>query len=39
MTVTGKTMGENLEQAKDLPHGQDIIRPLSTPIKESGHIR
>ena len=39
MTVTGKTLGENLEHAKDLPHGQDVIRPLSNPIKSTGHIR
>jgi dihydroxy-acid dehydratase len=28
-----------LEEAKDLPEGQDVIRPLDKPIKESGHIR
>jgi len=39
MTVTGKTLGENLEKAADLPHGQDVIRPLSNPIKSTGHIR
>ena len=39
MTVTGKTLGENLEQAKDLPSGQEIIRPLSNPIKSTGHLR
>ncbi|GAA5942706.1 dihydroxy-acid dehydratase ILV3 [Sporobolomyces koalae] len=39
MTVTGKTLAENLEQAQDLPHGQDVIRPLSNPIKTTGHIR
>lgn len=39
MTVTGKTLAENLEHAKDLPHGQDVIRPLSKPIKSTGHIR
>lgn len=39
MTVTGKTLGENLESAKPLPHGQDVIRPLSSPIKPTGHIR
>lgn len=39
MTVTGKTLAENLEEAKDLPEGQDMIRPLSNPIKESGHIQ
>ena len=44
MTVTGKTMGENLERWVH-EHGelnfkqQDVIRPLGTPIKESGHIR
>ncbi|KAM0747974.1 dihydroxy-acid dehydratase [Meredithblackwellia eburnea MCA 4105] len=39
MTVTGKTLAENLEKAQDLPHGQDIIRPLNNPIKSTGHIR
>lgn len=39
MTVTGKTLGENLEKAADLPHGQDVIRPISNPIKSTGHIR
>mmetsp|Transcript_4446 Transcript_4446/g.6793 ORF Transcript_4446/g.6793 Transcript_4446/m.6793 type:complete len:646 (-) Transcript_4446:449-2386(-) len=41
MTVTGKTHNENL---KDLNHpglteGQDIIRPLSDPIKATGHLQ
>ncbi len=39
MTVTGKTLAENLELAKDMPYGQDVIRPLSNPIKSTGHIR
>ncbi|GAA6043847.1 hypothetical protein JCM8097_007234 [Rhodosporidiobolus ruineniae] len=39
MTVTGKTLAENLEQAKPLPHGQDLLRPLSNPIKSTGHLR
>lgn len=39
LTVTGKTLAENLEEAKDLPEGQDIIRPLSNPIKKTGHIQ
>ncbi|GAA5916542.1 hypothetical protein JCM6882_003579 [Rhodosporidiobolus microsporus] len=39
MTVTGKTLAENLELAKPLPHGQDLLRPLSNPIKPTGHIR
>ena len=39
MTVTGKTLAENLEKAKPLPEGQDVLRPLNNPIKPSGHIR
>jgi dihydroxy-acid dehydratase len=38
MTVTGKTLGENLSQAPDLAEGQSIIRPLENPIKQTGHI-
>jgi dihydroxy-acid dehydratase len=39
MTVTGKTINENLAQLPDLTAGQDVIHPLSDPIKETGHIR
>jgi len=39
MTVTGKTIAENLASLPGLTEGQDIILPLSKPIKESGHIR
>jgi dihydroxy-acid dehydratase len=39
LTVTGKTLRENLESVPDLPADQDIIRPFSNPIKETGHIR
>jgi len=39
MTVTGKTLGENLEEAADLAKGQTIIRPFSDPIKKVGHIQ
>ncbi|KAI8919873.1 dihydroxy-acid dehydratase [Powellomyces hirtus] len=39
MTVTGKTLAENLAPLPDLTPGQDIIRPLSNPIKSSGHIQ
>ncbi len=39
MTVTGKTLAENLEGVPDLKTGQDIIKPLDTPIKKTGHIR
>ncbi|CAG8956195.1 hypothetical protein HYFRA_00012112 [Hymenoscyphus fraxineus] len=38
-TVTGKTLGENLEPFPSLPQDQTIIRPLSNPIKKSGHLQ
>lgn len=39
LTVTGKTLAENLADAPELDEGQDIIRTVEKPIKESGHIR
>lgn len=39
LTVTGKTLGENLEEVADLAKGQTIIRPVNEPIKEWGHIQ
>lgn len=39
LTVTGKTMAENLADLPGLKDGQNIIMPLEKPIKESGHIR
>jgi len=39
MTVTGQTLAKNLEKAPDFPSDQTIIRPLSNPIKETGHIQ
>lgn len=39
MTVTGKTLQENVENAPDFPADQDLIRPLSNPIKSTGHIQ
>ena len=39
MTVTGKTLGENLETARDLDEGQEIITSLNDPIKPVGHIQ
>jgi dihydroxy-acid dehydratase len=39
LTVTGKTLRENCESAPSLDLGQDIIRPLSNPIKSCGHLR
>ncbi len=39
MTVTGKTVAENLEEMPDLAEGQKIIMPLSNPIKPTGHLQ
>jgi dihydroxy-acid dehydratase len=39
MTVTGKTLGENLEALPGLKTGQTIIHPVEDPIKPSGHIQ
>jgi dihydroxy-acid dehydratase len=39
LTVTGKTLAENLNEVEGLKEGQDLIHPVSNPIKESGHIR
>ncbi|KAF2678153.1 dihydroxy-acid dehydratase-like protein [Lentithecium fluviatile CBS 122367] len=39
MTVTGKTLKENLEHAQDFPSDQQIFRPLSNPIKPTGHLQ
>nr|WP_156798627.1 dihydroxy-acid dehydratase [Gillisia limnaea] len=39
LTVTGKSLAENLKEVPELIHDQDVIRPLSNPIKKTGHIR
>jgi dihydroxy-acid dehydratase len=39
LTVTGKTLGENLENVKDLEKGQKIIQTVVQPIKQTGHIQ
>ena len=39
LTVTGKTMAENLEDLPGLVGDQQVIRPLANPIKSSGHIQ
>jgi dihydroxy-acid dehydratase len=40
LTVTGKTLAENLESVPDLDfESQDIIVPVEDPIKETGHIQ
>jgi len=38
MTVTGKTIAENLKDVPDLKAGQQIIQPWDKPIKATGHI-
>jgi dihydroxy-acid dehydratase len=40
LTVTGKTLAENLAHAVDLDfQAQDIIRPISHPVKSTGHLQ
>ncbi|EIW63559.1 dihydroxy-acid dehydratase [Trametes versicolor FP-101664 SS1] len=39
LTVTGKTIAENLEDVPELQFAdQDVVRPLSNPIKSTGHL-
>ncbi len=39
LTVTGKTLGENLADAPDLAPGQKVIHAWDQPVKETGHIQ
>ncbi len=39
LTVTGKTIAENLECVPELLINQDVIRSIENPLKESGHLR
>ena len=39
MTVTGKTIAENLADLPDLSAGQDLLHTVANPIKASSHIR
>jgi dihydroxy-acid dehydratase len=39
LTVTGKTVRENLQDVPGLKPGQEIVHPLSNPIKPTGHIQ
>ena len=39
MTVTGKTIAENLAELPGLKDGQDVFMPLDKPIKQTGHIQ
>ena len=38
LTVTGKTLAENLADVAPYPNGQDIIRDLAHPIKKDSHL-
>ncbi|KAG7006972.1 hypothetical protein G7Y79_00012g033080 [Physcia stellaris] len=38
-TITGKTLAENIASFPSLPQSQVIIRPLSNPIKSTGHLQ
>lgn len=39
LTVTGKTLAENLDALPDLTPGQKIIYPIDHPIKQTGHLQ
>jgi len=39
LTVTGKTLAENLSGVADLTEGQQVVKPLNAPIKATGHLR
>jgi len=39
LTVTGATLAENLAQCPALSEGQEIVRPVSAPLKADSHIR
>ena len=38
LTVTGKTLAENLSEVAAYPEGQNVIRPLSNPVKKDSHL-
>jgi dihydroxy-acid dehydratase len=38
MTVTGRTLGDNLAAAPDLTVGQNVVRPLDNPLRKTGHL-
>ncbi len=39
LTVTGKTVKENADGTAGLKEGQEVILPISNPVKASGHLR
>jgi dihydroxy-acid dehydratase len=38
LTVSGKTLKQNLAAVKPYPKGQEIVRPLKNPIKPESHL-
>jgi dihydroxy-acid dehydratase len=38
MTVTGRTVAENLADVADYPEGQTVIRPFNAPVKKDSHL-
>src|SRR6201997_1210859 len=38
LTVSGKTLKQNLAAVKPYPKGQEIVRPLKDPIKSESHL-
>jgi dihydroxy-acid dehydratase len=38
LTVTGRTLGQNLRRVRPYPQGQDIVRPLADPLKPDSHL-
>lgn len=39
LTVTGKTVAENLAEVPGLTAGQEVFFPLDSPVKETGHLQ
>lgn len=39
LTVTGKTVKENLASINELAEGQDILMPVDKPLKKTGHLQ
>jgi dihydroxy-acid dehydratase len=39
LTVTGRTLAENLKDVPPYPTDQDVVRPFSNPIKPDSHLR
>jgi dihydroxy-acid dehydratase len=38
LTVTGQTLAQNLARTRPYPPGQEVVRPLSQPIKKNSHL-